>query len=231
MLGRPDPAIEVAGRQVLGGRHLLAQRPAVRDADALEPRDQVQRQRRGPPTRRGTARRRRATCTGPKPCMPPMSWTPSTTGTILQRMPHYDLPLEMLRNHRCAAPAPPDLDDYWQRALARGPGAGRRSGVRAVRGGRLRRARRRRRHLLRRGRRPDQGLVPASARHHRARCPCRVTFIGYGGGRNLPRRARAVRGLRLRRVRDGLARPGRRVDGRAHARSGRRLLRARSTRA
>ena len=32
-------------------------------------------------------------------------------------MPHYDLPLELLRTHRCAAPAPPDLDDYWQRAL------------------------------------------------------------------------------------------------------------------
>src|SRR6188768_4251201 len=57
------------------------------------------------------------TTTGPKPCMPPMSWTPSTRGTILQPMPHYDLPLADLRNHRCGAPPPADLDDYWQRAL------------------------------------------------------------------------------------------------------------------
>src|SRR5438270_662451 len=49
--------------------------------------------------------------------MPPMSWTPSTPGTILQRMPHYDLPLPELRSHRCAAPEPPDLDDYWPRAV------------------------------------------------------------------------------------------------------------------
>ena len=32
-------------------------------------------------------------------------------------MPHYDLPLADLRTHRCAAPPPADLDDYWQRAL------------------------------------------------------------------------------------------------------------------
>ena len=37
--------------------------------------------------------------------MPPMSWTPSTTGTILQGMPHYDLPLADLRNHRCSRAA------------------------------------------------------------------------------------------------------------------------------
>ena len=32
-------------------------------------------------------------------------------------MPFYDLPLDELRNHRCAAPEPAGLDAFWARTL------------------------------------------------------------------------------------------------------------------
>jgi cephalosporin-C deacetylase len=100
-------------------------------------------------------------------------------------MPHYDLPLADLRNHRCTAPPPADLDEFWQGALA-----------------------------VARARISDPVFVPyeeaaygqiavddvtfSGADGHpikawflrprgtTGRLPCRVTFIGYGGGRNLP---------------------------------------------
>jgi len=100
-------------------------------------------------------------------------------------MPHYALPLELLRTHRCAAPAPPDLDDYWQRAIE-----------------------------VARARVVDPVYTPYEQAAYAAlavddvtftgadghpikgwflrprgatgKLACRVTFIGYGGGRNLP---------------------------------------------
>jgi cephalosporin-C deacetylase len=38
-------------------------------------------------------------------------------------VPLFDLPLAELREHRCAAPPPADLDAFWQRALAEGRAA------------------------------------------------------------------------------------------------------------
>ena len=100
-------------------------------------------------------------------------------------MPLYDLPLADLRNHRCTAPPPADLDEFWQGALA-----------------------------VARARISEPVFVPyeeaaygqiavddvtfSGADGHpikawflrprgtTGRLPCRVTFIGYGGGRNLP---------------------------------------------
>ena len=97
----------------------------------------------------------------------------------------YDLPLEELRRHRCAAPEPDGLDAFWARAL----GA----------------ARERVSEPVVERYRPDayRGLEaydvtfsgadghPVRAWYLRpagapARLPCRVAFVGYGGGRDLP---------------------------------------------
>ncbi|MDX6376213.1 MAG: cephalosporin-C deacetylase [Gaiellaceae bacterium] len=100
-------------------------------------------------------------------------------------MPHYDLPLADLRTHRCASPPPADLDDFWQRALgvARERASGpvfepyeeAAYGALAV---------------------DDVTFTGADGHPIKAwflrprgatgQLPCRVTFIGYGGGRNLP---------------------------------------------
>ncbi len=100
-------------------------------------------------------------------------------------MPLYDLPLAELRNHRCAAPPPVDLDDFWQRALgvARSrvadpvfePYEEAAYGSLAVDDVTFTGA----------DGHPIKGwfLRPRGAT---GKLPCRVTFIGYGGGRNLP---------------------------------------------
>jgi cephalosporin-C deacetylase len=101
-------------------------------------------------------------------------------------MPLFDLPLAQLQNHRTAAEEPQDLDGFWARALADG-----------------------------RSRAAEPELTPHEAAAygdldvqdvsfsggdgHRIRAwylrprrvgdaplPCRVSFIGYGGGRDLP---------------------------------------------
>ncbi len=100
-------------------------------------------------------------------------------------MPHFDLPLDQLRTYRSAAPEPADMDDYWQRAIALArsratdavyepyqPGAYGSLAVDDVTfsGG-------------------DGHPVKAwFVRAAGATGPlaCRVTFIGYGGGRGLP---------------------------------------------
>ena len=143
-------------------------------------------------------------------------------------MPHYDLPLADLRNHRCAAPPPADLDELLA-ARAR-PSRGPASPIRCS-------SRTRRPRTARSPSTTSRSPAPTAIRSRRGSCgprgttgqlPCRVTFIGYGGGRNLPLEHALYAGRRVRRVRDGLARAGRRVEGRAHARSRRRLLRPRA---
>jgi cephalosporin-C deacetylase len=101
-------------------------------------------------------------------------------------MPLFDLPLDQLRSYRTAATEPPGLDEFWARSLAAareaateaevepsGDDAYGRLGVFDVTfsgadGDRVK----------------AWYLRPKSAAD--AELPCRVTFIGYGGGRDRP---------------------------------------------
>jgi cephalosporin-C deacetylase len=100
-------------------------------------------------------------------------------------VPHFDLPLEELREYRSKTAAPPDLDAYWDEAI--------------------RDARDHARPATFAPYKPDAygplevfDVTFSGARGHPVRAwflrprsaavpvPCRVTFIGYGGGRGLP---------------------------------------------
>jgi cephalosporin-C deacetylase len=100
--------------------------------------------------------------------------------------PLFDLPLSELRSHRSAAPEPPGLDAFWSAALASSRelatapllepyAAGTYRGLSAQ-------------DVTFSGADGDPVrawyLRPAAAGD--AELPCRVTFIGYGGGRDLP---------------------------------------------
>jgi cephalosporin-C deacetylase len=101
-------------------------------------------------------------------------------------MPLFDLPLDELRTYRSAAVEPPGLDEFWARSLAAARAA--RTdveiepfGVQAY--GHLAAF-----DITFSGADGDRVkawyLRPASAGDEEI--PCRVTFIGYGGGRDLP---------------------------------------------
>ena len=100
-------------------------------------------------------------------------------------MPHFDLPLEELREYRSATTAPDDLDAYWDEAI--------------------RSARDRATAATFEPYKPEAygpvevfDVTFSGAEGHPVRAwflrpraatgtlPCRVTFIGYGGGRGLP---------------------------------------------
>ena len=101
-------------------------------------------------------------------------------------MPQFDLPLSELRAHRTASEEPDDLDGFWSRALASA------------------RAQAAEPELLPHapatyGQLDVQDVAFSGGDGHRIRAwylrpraagasplPCRVTFIGYGGGRDLP---------------------------------------------
>ena len=104
----------------------------------------------------------------------------------------YDLPLAELETHRCAAPEPPGLDAFWERTLAETrslatparfepyrPDAYGALAVDDVTFSGF-------------GGDPIRGwfLRPRAAAGPLA---CLVTYIGYGGGRSVPRRSRALR--------------------------------------
>jgi cephalosporin-C deacetylase len=101
-------------------------------------------------------------------------------------VPLYDLPLDELRAHRTSAPEPAGLDAFWQRALD----AARAVAAEPV----LERHREREYAALEAWDVTFSGadghpvkawyLRPAAA--GRDRLPCRVAFVGYGGGRDLP---------------------------------------------
>jgi cephalosporin-C deacetylase len=100
-------------------------------------------------------------------------------------VPHFDLPLEELRGYRSATTAPDDLDAYWDEAI---------------------RAARHRATAARFDPYKPEAYGPVEVfdvtcsggeghpvrawflhpRAATAPVPCRVTFIGYGGGRGLP---------------------------------------------
>jgi cephalosporin-C deacetylase len=100
--------------------------------------------------------------------------------------PLFDLPLAELERHRCAAPEPADLDGFWSRALA----SAAEGAVEAVvtpfepaTYGALAAF-----DVVFSGADGDPirawYLRPAGA--GAAPLPCRVAFVGYGGGRSLP---------------------------------------------
>ncbi len=100
-------------------------------------------------------------------------------------MPLYDLPLEQLRRYRSAVVAPDDLDDFWTRALDAARSAAAEPALEQYE--------------------PDTygalevfDVTFSGADGHAVRAwylrprgngaplPCRVAFVGYGGGRDLP---------------------------------------------
>jgi cephalosporin-C deacetylase len=100
-------------------------------------------------------------------------------------VPHFDLPLDELREYRSATTAPEDLDAYWEEAISA--------------------ARDRATAATFVPHKPDaygplevSDVTFSGAEGHPVRAwflrpraatvpiPCRVTFIGYGGGRGLP---------------------------------------------
>jgi cephalosporin-C deacetylase len=98
--------------------------------------------------------------------------------------PLFDLPLEELRLYRTAAPEPDDLDGFWARALAAARDAAREPTLEPY-------APETYRELA------AFDVTFSGADGHPVRAwylrphtdeplPCRVTFIGYGGGRDLP---------------------------------------------
>lgn len=101
-------------------------------------------------------------------------------------MPLFDLPLSELCSHRTQAVEPPGLDEFWARALASARGAaaevtielygepvyGRLAAYDVTFSGA--------------DGHPVKAWYLRPAEAGDAELPCRVTFIGYGGGRDLP---------------------------------------------
>ena len=101
-------------------------------------------------------------------------------------MPLFDLPLAELRTYRTAAVEPPGLDEFWARALAHAREAATEVEVEPFGGqayGRLAAF-----DVTFSGADGDRVkawyLRPEEAGE--AELPCRLTFVGYGGGRDLP---------------------------------------------
>jgi cephalosporin-C deacetylase len=101
-------------------------------------------------------------------------------------MPLFDLPLEELRTYRTAAVEPPGLDEFWARSLSAARDA--ESGVELEPYGENVYGRLAAFDVTFSGADGDPVkawyLRPGSAGD--AELPCRVTFIGYGGGRSHP---------------------------------------------
>ena len=126
--------------------------------------------------------------------------TASRPGSVVASVPLLDLPLQSCSTYRSATSAPSDLDEFWQQALA----SARASAVDPVLTpyepdayGALAAYRR---HLQRRGRRPDQGVVPAAGRgrrHARLRAASRSSATAADA--TSPRRTRSTRPAGTRR--------------------------------
>jgi cephalosporin-C deacetylase len=101
-------------------------------------------------------------------------------------MPLFDLPLAELRTYRTATVEPPGLDEFWARSLAAAREAA--TDVEIERFGGSAYGSLAAFDVSFSGADGDRVkawyLRPASAGE--AEIPCRVTFIGYGGGRDLP---------------------------------------------
>ena len=124
-------------------------------------------------------------------------------------MPHFDLPLDELREYRSATVAPNDLDAYWEDAIREARDHARPATFEPYKAKAY-------------GPLEAFDVTFSGAAGHPVRAwflrpraatapiPCRVTFIGYGGGRGLPaeaspsssstRVARAGRGRRAPRA-------------------------------
>ena len=99
-------------------------------------------------------------------------------------MPLFDLPLEELQHHRIASAAPPDLDQFWQRALARAEELAREPVFEPYRSdiyGELAVD-----DVAFSGADGDRSAAGSCARRSHEPLPCLVDFVGYGGGRDFP---------------------------------------------
>src|SRR4051812_21627647 len=100
--------------------------------------------------------------------------------------PLFDLPLEELRRYRCAAPPPPDLDAFWERAMVEARAAAVEPALQPYEPGTYR--------ALEAFDVTFSGACghPIRAWYLRPRgggaerLPCVVGFVGYGGGRDVP---------------------------------------------
>jgi cephalosporin-C deacetylase len=101
-------------------------------------------------------------------------------------VPLYDLPLEELRRHRCVAPKPEGLESFWASALAAARSQALEPTVTPYEPGTYRALAAFDVTFSGADGDPVRAwyLRPAAAGD--APLPCRVTFIGYGGGRDLP---------------------------------------------
>jgi len=97
-------------------------------------------------------------------------------------MPYFDAPLEELRAYRSAVVAPDDLDEYWQEAIADGRARSQPAVFVPYRTAVYRRLEVFDVTFTGAGGDPVRAwfLCPQGTQ---GRLPCRVTFIGYGGGR------------------------------------------------
>lgn len=83
--------------------------------------------------------------------------------------PLFDLPLSELRTYRSAATAPPDLDEFWRSAIADGRACAFEPRLESYRA-----------NVYRGLEATDVTFADSDGD------PCRVMFVGYGGGRDLP---------------------------------------------
>ena len=122
-------------------------------------------------------------------------------------MPWYDLPLERLREYRTSTAEPAGLDQWWAGSHRSGAAPGPAPADRQARAGHLPAGRGVRRRVLRRGRRPDQGVVPAAAGGHAGHADDRQVHRLRRRARRPGRACPAAR-ARLRAVRHGQPRAG-----------------------
>jgi hypothetical protein len=100
-------------------------------------------------------------------------------------MPRFDPPLEQLGEYRTETAEPPGFDSWWRLRLDQPRAQARPPKLAKVRSRWLRVRLRLRCGVLRRGRRPDQGVVPAGRGREQADTRRGEVRRAAGGGRRL----------------------------------------------
>jgi len=100
--------------------------------------------------------------------------------------PLFDLPLSALREYRTTVTEPPGLDEFWSAAIAAARAAATAPAVMPYKAGAYRDLAAYDVTFSGADGHPVKAWYLRPARVGGAELPCRVTFIGYGGGRDLP---------------------------------------------
>ena len=100
--------------------------------------------------------------------------------------PLFDLPLSRLREHRTAVAEPPGLDAFWSAAVAAARAAATLPAVERYAAGAYRGLDAFDVSFSGADGHPVKAWYLRPGHAGDAELPCRVTFIGYGGGRDLP---------------------------------------------